>query len=37
MIIQILKVLVLCAIAFMCIVIGEEIDVFNGGDSNEDR
>jgi hypothetical protein len=36
MIIQIITTLVLCAIAFMCIVIGEEIDVFNGG-SNEDR
>ena len=35
MIIQILTVLVLLAIAFMCIVIGEEIDGFNGGDSNE--
>ena len=35
MIIQILTVLILLAIAFMCIVIGEEIDVFNGGNNDE--
>ena len=31
MIIQIITTLVLCAIAFVAIVIGEEVDVFNGG------
>ena len=35
MIIQILTVLVLCAIAFMAIVIGETTDVFNGGNNDE--